>query len=135
MRVDRHVPSGAGQRLPLAIGDVHFSLRVAIMLGHSEICGYNVSTMSARNTTSVRANKSVTSETTGCCETMHNHGWAAGHCPLVSSGKPRRTDYVNLVGGLRAGDSNQEVVWLDVAVDEGFLMNGLDARNLHGSVE
>lgn len=34
------------------------------------------------------------------------------------------------VSRLGAGHTNQEVVWLDITIDEGFLMNRLHARNL-----
>lgn len=44
--------------------------------------------------------------------------------------KAIRTNDVNGVRGLRAGDTNQEVVRLDVTVDEGLLMNGLHTRHL-----
>ncbi len=42
-----------------------------------------------------------------------------------------RTDDVNSVGRLCARDTNQEVVRLDIAVDEGLLVNGLNASDLH----
>lgn len=40
------------------------------------------------------------------------------------------TDHINHVGGLSAWHTNEEVVWLDIAVDQRLLMDGLHAGDL-----
>ena len=39
--------------------------------------------------------------------------------------------YVDLIGGLGARSANEKVVGLDVTVDQGFIVHGLNAGELH----
>lgn len=48
----------------------------------------------------------------------------------MSERKHALTDNVDGVRRLCARDANQKVVGLDIAVDEGLLMDGLDASDL-----
>ena len=56
------------------------------------------------------------------------------YLPVMQTYKAIRTNDVNGVRGLRAGDTNQEVVRLDVTVDEGLVVDTLDARDLKGTI-
>ena len=41
------------------------------------------------------------------------------------------TNYMDCVSIFVTGDTNQKVVWLDVAIDQGFFVDGLHASNLY----
>ncbi len=45
------------------------------------------------------------------------------------------TNYVDDISVLGAWHSYEEVVWFDIAVNEGFVMNGLDTSDLSGGKE
>ena len=47
----------------------------------------------------------------------------------------RHTDYVDCVGILGAGDADEKIIGLDVAVNEGLVMDGLDTRDLQAVCE
>jgi len=43
----------------------------------------------------------------------------------------RLTDYVNCVSIFMTRNTNKEVVWLDVTIDQRLIVNRLDSSNLH----
>ena len=52
---------------------------------------------------------------------------------MMQTYKAIHTNDVNGVRGLRAGDTNQEVVRLDIAVDEVLVVDGLHTGQLYAA--